>query len=174
MKDDIQGDGIFVLACYSGNFNLVRHVLNIALTEQTLEKFLGSRPNNIIRAQELIVCNVKLFDDNFFWIRSSHEFLNRLPEKYNLERPTDHIEITSVNIVYLTDIFNAALDNGLFLSILGYSVLSPHDYNFKQEVWLWMNCEGSLINPSLPISLSLCKNMLCLMKKMNCGRKIRI
>jgi hypothetical protein len=153
IKSDDVGDGIFILACQSRNFDLVRHVLNVASTEQTPKIFLGSRPNHILRALEIVVCNRFEKDFALKLLRLSREFLDELPEQYTFREATEFTGVYRVQVVFLTDIFKEALDRGQFSFVLEYSVLFTPDYNFKQEIWLWLNSEEENSRTNIPVAL---------------------
>jgi hypothetical protein len=88
---DIFNDGIFFLACHSGNFDLVQHVLNVASTEQLPGNVLGTVSKHILSVLELVICNGDHFEEDLLLrlIRLSCEVIDTFPDQY-IKKPTDH------------------------------------------------------------------------------------
>lgn len=151
---DNEASGVFILACKSGNFDLIRHVLSTAhrLFEQknilgedpcqegfydeeyNIENFLETRSNHILRALEVAVGrHEESFALRLLCLLS--EFIKKVPDKcrvvfYNPKEYTN---------IYLSNIVNDALNHGMFSFIVEYGAIFSSNRYFKQNVWNWVN-----------------------------------
>lgn len=147
---DSNKNGVFVLACESQNFDLVKHVLSIAYPLYSRENFLESRSNHILKALESAV-TVAEEDFAIKLVRLSRKFIDEIPDEFEVENENygEDSDSNSSRTIYITDIFKLALDKGMFHFITKYGAIFNPDSEFKKVIWRWINLNGADLN-SIP------------------------
>lgn len=122
---DFCGDGAFVLACNSGNFDLAEHVFNVALTAVNPTSFLAGQPNNILKALSVAV---EEFDEiaALKLLNMCHKVIDKIPGK----------RFIFLSDLGLSDLLSRALDKGMFKIILTCYALFPTE-GIKQFILYW-------------------------------------
>jgi hypothetical protein len=145
---DINGNGVFVLACGSQNISLAEHILCLAFTHHHQENFLESMPNHILKS--LMVHNRDCFDEMFMvkWLRLFRKYVDEIPQEYTI--PVGKNDIYSDSIgdehlphygsrITLSGPFLFALKNGMYNFMEEYAALFNADYKYKETIWRWLH-----------------------------------
>jgi hypothetical protein len=137
---------VFVLACESQNYDLAKHVLSIAFPLYHQENFLESRSNHILKALEsaVQVCSQVGEDFAIKLLHLSREYIDEIPDEFEIENDNyqDDYDNDSSRTIYITDIFNLALENSMFRFITEYGAIFDLDYSFKKSIWMWMSSQN--------------------------------
>jgi hypothetical protein len=137
-------DGVFILACKSGNYSLAEHILNAASKNIPVEELLHGRSNNVLKALKVAV---KEHNEDFVTrvLRMCRQFTLEIPNEHEVEYGDCYHDDRST--IYLTDILKSALDRGMFAFLLECRTFSPDE--LEETVWKWFksNVNGETAIP---------------------------
>jgi hypothetical protein len=149
---DINGNGVFVLACEGHNISLAEHILSLAFTHHHQKNFLKSMPNHILKS--LHVHHKDCFDERFMvkWLRLLRKYVDEIPQEYTIPLEKNciysdpigdqHLPYYGENIT-LSGPFLFALKNGMYDFMEEYAALFNADYKYKETIWRWLHKEGN-------------------------------
>lgn len=148
--------GYFHLACLSGNYDLVEHLLDIISKEGSVRDLLSESANNIVGILESTVRSFSE-DYNIKLIRLCRRFFDDFPNGYSYSYSLCHYEdfSNSLTETYNLDrVVGSALDRGMSSFVLEFATLFPSQ-KIKQIIWKWTIWNANNISNALPPLLKL-------------------
>ena len=156
---NISKNGVFILACMSGNYTLAEHILKTVLKYRlaTAEDFLFGRSNHILKG---LLFAVENHGQNDFCkiLGMCDNIIDYFPEEYD---NFDEDQETGTSI-YLSGILTHALEREMYTAVLDYSayfsVMDYSQYNCNlmgRVVWKLIARNPFVVLPKNIIDLSL-------------------